>query len=63
MRRTIRDASRAWEVLKRLRTMVSNNTPTMELVDINGTAREVIALSTGELQLKRTLLQTAFAGV
>ncbi len=61
-RRTIRDANRASEVVKRLRTMFSKNAPTNEMVDINDAAREVIALSASELLLKRTLLQTNFAG-
>jgi C4-dicarboxylate-specific signal transduction histidine kinase len=60
-RRTIRDANRASEVLSRIRAMFSKKAPAMERVDLNDAAREVIALSAGELQRKRALLQTEFA--
>jgi C4-dicarboxylate-specific signal transduction histidine kinase len=60
-RRTIRDANRASEVIKRLRTMFSKSPQSIELVDVNDAAREVLALSTGELQRSRVLLQTDFA--
>lgn len=60
-RRMIRDANRASEVIKRLRTMFSKSPPSIELVDVNDAAREVLALSAGELQRSRVLLQTDFA--
>ena len=60
-RRTIRDANRAAEVIRRLRAMFSTKAPTMESVDLNDAAREVIALSAGELQGGRALVQTDFA--
>jgi PAS domain S-box-containing protein len=60
-RRTIRDANRAAGVLKRLREMFSKKAPITELVDLNDAAREVIALSAGELRRSRALLQTDFA--
>jgi C4-dicarboxylate-specific signal transduction histidine kinase len=60
-RRTIRDANRASEVIKRLRTMFSKDAPTTEKVDLNDAAQEVIILSAGELQRSRALLQTEFA--
>jgi predicted ATPase/signal transduction histidine kinase len=60
-RRTIRDANRAAEVIKRLRAMFSKETPTTERVDLNDAAQEVIALSVGELQRGRVLLQTEFS--
>jgi len=60
-RRTIRDANRASEVIKRLRAMFSTKAPTMELADLNEVAREVIALSMGELRRAGALLQTDFA--
>jgi signal transduction histidine kinase len=60
-RRTIRDANRASEVLNRIRAMFYKKAPAMERVDLNDAAREVIALSAGELQRKRALLQTDFA--
>jgi C4-dicarboxylate-specific signal transduction histidine kinase len=60
-RRTIRDANRASEVIKRLRAMFSKETPTTERVDLNDAAQEVITLSAGELQRSRVLLQTEFS--
>jgi signal transduction histidine kinase len=60
-RRTIRDAQRASEVIRGLRAMFSTGAPTMRMVDLNDAAREVIALSVGELQKGGALLQTAFA--
>jgi signal transduction histidine kinase len=61
-RRTIRDANRAAEVIKRLRALFANKAPTMERIDLNETARELIALTSSELQRGRVLLQTEFAG-
>ena len=49
-RRTIRDAHRASEVLKRLRDMFSKKEPITELFDLNDAPRDVIAISAGELQ-------------
>jgi predicted ATPase/signal transduction histidine kinase len=60
-RRTIRDADRASGVIKRLRAMFSKNAPSMERVDLSDAASEVIALSAGELQRNRALVQTEFA--
>ena len=59
--RTIRDANRATEVIKRLRAMFSTKPPTIEAADFNDVAREVITLSAVELQRRGALLQTAFA--
>jgi PAS domain S-box-containing protein len=61
VRRTIRDANRAREMIARLRAMFSKKTLTLEMVDLNDAAREVIVLSAGELQRRRALLQTDFA--
>ena len=61
IRRTIRDANRATEVIQRLRAMFSTKVATMEMADLNDVAREVIALSIGELQRAGALLQTDFA--
>ena len=61
VRRTIRDANRATEVIKRLRAMFAKKAPTMERVDLNEAAREVIALSSAELRRSRSVLQTDFA--
>jgi C4-dicarboxylate-specific signal transduction histidine kinase len=60
-RRTIRDANRATEVIQRLRAMFSTKVTTMEMADLNDVAREVIALSMGELRRAGALLQTDFA--
>lgn len=60
-RRTIRDANRASEVIKRLRAMFSTKAPAMEMAGLNDVAREVIALSMGELRRAGALLQTDFA--
>ena len=60
-RRTIRDANRAAEVIRRLRAMFSTKAPTLEVADLNEVAREVIALSTGELQRSGAVMQTDFA--
>jgi PAS domain S-box-containing protein len=61
VRRTIRDANRATEVIKRLRAMFAKKAPTMEMVDLNDAAREVIAMSSAELRRSRSILQTDFA--
>lgn len=61
IRRTIRDANRATEVIRRLRAMFSTKPTTMESADLNDLAREVIALSTAELRRAGALLQTEFA--
>jgi len=60
-RRTIRDANRATEVIQRLRAMFSTKTAAMEKADLNELAREVIALSMGELRRAGALLETDFA--
>jgi PAS domain S-box-containing protein len=60
-RRTIRDANRASEVIRRLRAMFAKRAPTMEMVDLNEAAREVIALSSAELRRSGSVLQTDFA--
>jgi PAS domain S-box-containing protein len=60
-RRTIRDANRASEVIKRLHAMFAKKAPTMETVDLNDAAREVIAMSSAELRRSRSVLQTDFA--
>jgi PAS domain S-box-containing protein len=60
-RRTIRDANRATDVIKHLRAMFAKRAPTMEMVDLNDAAREVIALSSAELRRSGSVLQTDFA--
>jgi PAS domain S-box-containing protein len=59
-RRTIRDANRATEVIKRLRAMFSARAPSKESLDVNDVAREVIALSASELRRSRALIRASF---
>jgi signal transduction histidine kinase len=49
-RRTLRDGNRASEVITRLRALFDKKTATIESVNLNDAAREVIALSRHELQ-------------
>lgn len=60
-RRTIRDGTRASEVIGRLRGLFRKKPLTAELIDLNEIAREVIALSSCELQAGRVVLRTSFA--
>jgi len=60
-RRTIRDGKRASEVITRLRALFSGKEAGREPVDLNEAAREVIALSLGELQRNRVILRTELA--
>jgi hypothetical protein len=59
-RRTIRDGNRASEVIARLRALFSGRAATIEPVDLNDAAREVITLSLSELQRNRVILRTEF---
>ena len=59
--RTIRDGKRASDVLQRLRAMFGRKQPTLEAVDLNDAAREVLALSSSELQGCRVILRTDFS--
>jgi C4-dicarboxylate-specific signal transduction histidine kinase len=61
VRRTIRDANRANEVIKRLRAMFAKKAPTIDRVDLNDAAREVIVMSSAELRQRGSVLQTDFA--
>jgi C4-dicarboxylate-specific signal transduction histidine kinase len=61
VRRTIRDANRASEVIKRMRAMFAKKAPIMEMVDLNDAAQEVIAMSSAELRRSRAVLETDFA--
>jgi signal transduction histidine kinase len=60
-RRTIRDGERAAAVIKRLRALFGKKDTTMEAVDLNEAAREVIALSSSELEHKRIVVQLQLA--
>jgi PAS domain S-box-containing protein len=60
VQRTLRDGNRAAEVIQRLRAMFARKQPANESVDLNEAAREVLALSSSELQVSRTILRTEF---
>jgi PAS domain S-box-containing protein len=60
-RRTIRDGNRASEVITRLRALFSKKGAAVEPLDLNEAAREVVALSTNELQRGRIVMRQDFA--
>ena len=60
-RRTIRDTERACEVITRLRTLFGKRGGKTESVDLNGAAREVIALSLSDLHRRRVTLRAELA--
>ena len=55
--RTIRDGNRASDVIKRLRALFSKRNATTESLDLNEATREVLALSLGDLQRNRVILE------
>jgi PAS domain S-box-containing protein len=61
-RRTIRDSNRASQVVARLRALFSKREFMLELLDLNEATREVIALSSSELQRNGALLRSELAG-
>jgi C4-dicarboxylate-specific signal transduction histidine kinase len=62
MRRTIRDAERASEVVKRLRVLFCKTGATSESLDLNEATREVVALSLCELERNKVVVRTELAG-
>ena len=60
-KRTIRDGHRASDVINRLRAMFTRKEFTLEPVDLNEAIREVIALSSGDLQRNRVILRSELA--
>ena len=60
-RRTIRDGNRAAGVVTRLRALFSRREFTLESLDLNEAAREVIALSSNDLQRNRIILRPELA--
>lgn len=60
-RRTIRDANRASDVITRLRALFRKKEAAVDSVDLSEVAREVIALSLGELQTNRVVLKDELA--
>lgn len=61
VKRTIRDADRASEVIARLRALFNKKAITFESFDLNDATREVIALTLNELQRKRVIVQSELA--
>jgi PAS domain S-box-containing protein len=59
--RTIRDGNRASDVIARLRALFSKREFTLESLDLNDAAREVIALSSNDLQRNRIILEPELA--
>ena len=57
-RRTLRDGKRASDVISRLRALFNKKELTLEPLDLNETAREVIALSLSDLQRNRVILRS-----
>jgi PAS domain S-box-containing protein len=60
-RRTIRDGNRASDVIKRLRALFSKREFTLEPLDLNEAAREVIALTLSDLQRNCIVLSSELA--
>jgi len=60
-RRTIRDGNRASDVITRLRALFSKREFTLEPLDLNEATREVIALSSNDLQRNRIILHSELA--
>jgi len=54
------DGHRASDVIKRLRSLFSKSSPTMELLDLSAATQEVVRLSFNELQRNQVILGTAF---
>jgi len=60
-RRTLRDGDRASEVIARLRALFTKKELTLEPLDLNEATREVIALSSNDLQRHRVILHSDLA--
>ena len=60
-RRTVRDGNRASELITRLRALFVKKESTTEPVDLNEATREVLALSSSELQRNRVVIQSELA--
>jgi PAS domain S-box-containing protein len=59
-KRTLRDGNRASDVITRLRVLFSKREFTLEPLDVNEIAQEVVALSLSELQRNRMVLRSEF---
>jgi PAS domain S-box-containing protein len=60
-RRTVRDGNRAADTIKRLRTLFGKRDPTSEPVNLNEAAREIVALSSSDLQRGRVIVRAELA--
>jgi C4-dicarboxylate-specific signal transduction histidine kinase len=60
-RRTVRDGTRASEIIARLRVTFSKRELTQKSLDLNDAVREVVALAANDLQQNRVLLELALA--
>ena len=60
-RRTVRDGNRASDVITRLRALFSRKEFAFQMLDLNDATREVIALSSSDLQKHRVVLQSELA--
>lgn len=60
-RRTIRDGNRASDVVTRLRALFSKKELALEPLDLNEATREIIALSSSELQRNHVVVQSELA--
>jgi PAS domain S-box-containing protein len=60
-KRTIRDGHRASDVITRLRALSSKKEFALEPIDLNEAVREVVALSSGDLQRNRVILRSELA--
>jgi PAS domain S-box-containing protein len=61
VRRTVRDGNRASDVITRLRALFTQEELTLELLDLNGVTKEVVALSLSDLQRNRVAHQLELA--
>lgn len=62
VRRTLRDADRASDVVKRLRALFAGKDGATEAVDLNEAVREIAALSSRRLERDRIVLEQDLAG-
>jgi PAS domain S-box-containing protein len=59
--RMVGDANRATEVIKRIRSLMSNKEPVRTTLSLNDVIRDVLALLGGELQRKHVVVRTHLA--
>ena len=61
VRRTIRDANRASDVIARLRALFAKKEANIESIDLNEAAQEVIAVSLSDLQRSHVIVRSELA--